>query len=122
MRKTVKEHWVRFFLWILLGCLPLTAAGAEQPASADPDEVSPKELKVCEDLLFNTTFLREKIAWLDQRKVRWFFMNYKREGLVFFEFRDGREDMDHYPFICRLAVNPKTKECFVQMNDLERIY
>jgi hypothetical protein len=123
-RKIVKGRGVRHFLWILIGCMSLSPAKGESPESSSSasDEVSPKELKVCEDLLFNTRFLKDKLAWLEKRKVRWFFMNYKRGELVFFEFRDRREDMDHYPFIYLLAVNPKTKECFQQLNDLERIH
>lgn len=122
VNKLVKPGSVKLLLWMLWGCLSLTAAGEEKSDPLANEEISPQELKACEALLFKTKYLKEKLAWLEQRKVRWFFMNYKREGLVFFEFRDHREDMPHYPFICRLAVNPKTKECFVQENDLERIH
>ena len=109
--------------WILLSALlcPLAPTFAENPNESPAAEIAPTELKAAEELLFKTDYVQKLLATLKKDKVRWFYMHYRDEDKIVFEFREKREDMDNYPFITRLAVNQRTKECFEQRGDYEKI-
>jgi hypothetical protein len=111
-------------IWIalLVALLPLQPSLAENAPLDSSEEITPQEKKAAEELLFDTQYMKQLLARLKKDNVRWFFMTYRNKDKIVFEFRDKREDMDHYPFICRLAVNLQTKECFEQGNDDERIH
>lgn len=111
-------------LWIalLIALLPLVPTRAENVSINSSEEINTQEIKAAEELLFETQYMKQLLARLKKDNVRWFFMTYRNKDKIVFEFRDKREDMDHYPFICRLAVNLQSKECFYQGNDDEKIH
>lgn len=111
-------------VWIalLIALLPLVPTRAENVSINSSEEINTQEIKAAEELLFETQYMKQLLARLKKDNVRWFFMTYRNKDKIVFEFRDKREDMDHYPFICRLAVNLQSKECFYQGNDDEKIH
>ena len=111
-------------IWIalLFVLLPVRPLWAENTSQTQANEISPQELNAAEELLFKTEYVQKLLVGLKKDNVRWFFMNYREKDKIVFEFRDKREDMDHYPFICRLAVNLRTRECFEHSNDYEKIH
>jgi len=110
-----------FWAAVILAWLSLPALQAEETKTLLSEEISSQEKKAAEDLLFKTDYFQKMVAQLKKDHVQWFFMNYRDKDKIVFEFRDKREDMDHYPFIDRLAVNLRTKECFKQGADDEKI-
>ena len=114
--------FMQFWIMLLLTLLPLGPSCAKTPPAALPTEISSQELKAAEELLFKTECLQKLLTGLKKDNVRWFFTNYRDGDKVVFELRDKREDLDHYPFISRFAVNPQTKECFEQRGDYEKIH
>jgi len=113
---------VNVWIPLLVALLPLGAARAENSFLSSSEEISPQEIEVCREILFKTKYIQKQVAWLEKKKVHWFYMNYRSGEMIVFEFRDHREDMDSYPLIDHFSVNPRTKECFSLMNQDERIY
>ena len=114
--------FMHFWIVLLLTILPLDPTCAGTSSATLPTKISSQELKAAEELLFKTEYFQKLLSGLKKDNVQWFFTNYRDGDKVVFEFRDKRENLDHYPFISRFAVNPQTKECFEQRGDYEKIH
>jgi len=116
------KEFISLSTLLMITFIPLKILQAEEKAAITAEEIGPQELEAAKALLFQTEYLKKMLVQLKKANVRWFFLNYRDKDKIVFEFRDKREDMDHYPFICRLAVNLRTKECFEQGCDDQRIH
>jgi len=110
--------------WIVLLALlcSLWPTFAENRTEPPATEINSQELEASKELLFQTEYLKKMLIQLKKDHVRWFYINYRDGDMIVFEFRDKREDLDHYPYISRFAVNPQTRECFEQRGDYEKIH